>query len=148
VWDAEAVEMEGETLSERLDDTPNILRLRRRFRALGHLVPGGTDSRALFWSNDDRGRERRALGRRSLGKSAYPEEVGTGGTEMLSEEAQIGKRVRVRKDYRTATWRGREGTIEKSWGDPTYTALDVLLDDGISQLFWHHELEEVGASGA
>jgi hypothetical protein len=67
---------------------------------------------------------------------------------MLSEEAQIGKRVRVRQNYRTALWRGREGTIEKSWGDPTYTALDVLLDDGISQLFWHHELEEVGASGA
>jgi hypothetical protein len=61
---------------------------------------------------------------------------------VLSEEAQIGKRVRVRENHRTANWRGREGTILKSWGDPTYTALDVLLDDGRSQLFWHHELEE------
>ena len=67
---------------------------------------------------------------------------------MLSDEAQIGKRVRVRENHRTTKWRGLEGTILKSWGDPTYTALDVLLDDGISQLFWHHELEEVGASGA
>jgi hypothetical protein len=67
---------------------------------------------------------------------------------MLSKEAQIGKRVRVREEHRTAKWRGREGTILKSWGDPTYTALDVLLDDGGWQLFWHHELEEVGASGA
>jgi hypothetical protein len=66
----------------------------------------------------------------------------------LSEEAQLGKRVRVRENYRTPEWRGREGTILKSWGAPTYTALDVLLDDGVSQLFWHHELEEVGASGA
>jgi len=57
-------------------------------------------------------------------------------------------RSRVRKDYRTATWRGREGTIEKSWGDPTYSALDVLLDDGISQLFWHHELEEADSGVA
>ena len=60
---------------------------------------------------------------------------------MLSEDAQIGKRVRVRENHRMAIWRGQEGTIAKSWGDPTYTALDVLLDDGRSQLFWHHELE-------
>jgi hypothetical protein len=24
-----------------------------------------------------------------------------------------------------------------------YLALDVLLDDGGTQLFWHHELEEI-----
>jgi hypothetical protein len=35
------------------------------------------------------------------------------------------------------------GTIEKRWGDPDYIALDVLLDDGSSELFWHHELEEI-----
>jgi hypothetical protein len=66
---------------------------------------------------------------------------------MISEEARIGARVRVRQEHGTANWRGREGTILKSWGDPTYTALDVLLDDGISQLFWHRELEEI-AEGA
>jgi len=57
------------------------------------------------------------------------------------EEAQIGKRVRVRKDLRTTTWRGQEGTIAKRWGAPGYPALDVLLDDGVWQLFWYHELE-------
>jgi hypothetical protein len=62
---------------------------------------------------------------------------------MRSEEARIGTRVRVRQAHGAANWRGREGTIAKRWGDPTYTALDVLLDDGISQLFWHHELEEI-----
>jgi hypothetical protein len=63
---------------------------------------------------------------------------------MLSEEMQIGKRVRVRKDHHTANWSGQEGTIAKSWGDPTYSALDVDFDDGRSELFWHYELEEIG----
>ena len=31
--------------------------------------------------------------------------------------------------------------ITKRWGSPDYVALDVLMDDGTSQLFWHHELE-------
>jgi hypothetical protein len=66
-----------------------------------------------------------------------------GGSHMLSEEAQIGKQVRVRADHRSTTLRGLVGTIEKRWGDPTYIALDVLLDDGHSELFWHHELEEI-----
>ncbi len=66
---------------------------------------------------------------------------------MLSEEAQIGQRVRVREDHRTPDRRGREGTIAKKWGDPTYTALDVLLDDGGRQLFWHHEVEELDGNG-
>ena len=62
---------------------------------------------------------------------------------MLSEEARIGKRVRVRADHRSRLLRGLAGTIKKRWGDPTYIALDVLLDDGRSELFWHHELEEI-----
>ena len=63
---------------------------------------------------------------------------------MFSEEMQIGMRVRVRENHRTTTWRGQEGTIAKSWGDPAYSALDVDLDDGCSELFWHYELEEIG----
>jgi hypothetical protein len=38
------------------------------------------------------------------------------------------------------------GTIEERWGNPEYIALDVLLDDGRSELFWHHELEEITRS--
>jgi hypothetical protein len=49
---------------------------------------------------------------------------------MRSEEAQIGKQVRVRADHRSPTLRGLVGTIEKRWGDPR-----------------HHELEEI-AEGA
>jgi hypothetical protein len=66
---------------------------------------------------------------------------------MRSEEAQIGKRVRVKMDSRTGKARAQEGTIAKRWGNPAFTALDVLLDDGDWQLFWHHELEEVDEEG-
>jgi hypothetical protein len=62
---------------------------------------------------------------------------------VRSEEAQIGKRVRVRKDHRKVELRGLEGTIAHRWGNPNYSAFDVLLDDGDWQLFWYHELEEV-----
>ena len=62
---------------------------------------------------------------------------------MLSEEAQIGKRVRIRTDCHSTPLRKLVSTIEKRWGNPTYIALDVLLDDGSTQLFWHHELEEI-----
>ena len=62
---------------------------------------------------------------------------------MRSEEAWVGKRVRVREDHRSASLRGREGTIVQRWGNPSYAALDVLLDEGNSLLFWFHELEEV-----
>ena len=66
-----------------------------------------------------------------------------GRTDVLSDETRIGKRVRVRADHHTANWSGQKGTIAKSWGDPTYSALDVLLDDGRLELFWHYELEEI-----
>ena len=62
---------------------------------------------------------------------------------MMSQEAMIGMRVRVRQDHRLAHLRGRRGTIKGRWGHPHYLALDVLLDDCGSELFWHHELEEL-----
>ena len=62
---------------------------------------------------------------------------------MLSEEALIGMRVRVSKSLLRTDLRALEGTIARRWGSPHYLALDVLLEDGRTQLFWHHELEEV-----
>jgi hypothetical protein len=62
---------------------------------------------------------------------------------MRSEEAHVGKRVRVRDDHRKVGLRGREGTIVERWGNPSYAALDVMLDEGDWQLFWYHELEEI-----
>jgi hypothetical protein len=63
-------------------------------------------------------------------------------TPMKSEEACVGKRVRVREDHSMSNLRGREGTIFQRWGNPSYAALDVLLDEGEWLLFWYHELEE------
>ena len=62
---------------------------------------------------------------------------------MLSEATRIGKRVRIRQDQRSVPLRGLVSTIEKRWGNPDYVALDVMLDEGGSELFWHHELEEL-----
>jgi hypothetical protein len=60
---------------------------------------------------------------------------------MRSEEALVGTRVRVGDSLLSAELRGRQGTITRRWGSPYYVALDVLLEDGRTELFWHHELE-------
>jgi hypothetical protein len=62
---------------------------------------------------------------------------------MISKEARIGTRVKVRNSLLRAELRGKEGTIAGRWGSPHYLALDVLLDDDGTQLFWYHELEEI-----
>jgi hypothetical protein len=68
---------------------------------------------------------------------------------VLSEEARVGERVRVREaPLLRPVLPASVGTIAQLWGDPAFPALDVLLDDGSLRLFWHHELEEVYAEGA
>ena len=63
---------------------------------------------------------------------------------MRSEEALVGQRVRVREVAPLgSSLPVSAGIIEKRWGDPSYTAFDVLLDHGTQELFWHHELEEI-----
>jgi hypothetical protein len=62
---------------------------------------------------------------------------------VTSEEALIGARVRVCEPLLKSELRGQEGTITKRWGKPNYLALDVLLDEGSSELFWAHELEQI-----
>jgi hypothetical protein len=66
---------------------------------------------------------------------------------MRSEDAQIGARVRAGESGLRSEWRGLTGTVRTKWCDPKYLALDVRLEDGRTQLFWHHELEEI-AEGA
>ena len=67
---------------------------------------------------------------------------------MMSEEALIGARVRVGESGWRSEWHGLAGKITAKWGNPEHPAFDVLLDDGRTQLFWHHELEESDAGGA
>ena len=62
---------------------------------------------------------------------------------MKSEEARVGKRVRVMETHNRPNLRNREGIVVKRWGDPAYAAIDVLLDEGGWELFWFHEVEEV-----
>ena len=62
---------------------------------------------------------------------------------MRSEQARIGARVRVGESGVRSQWRGLTGTISGRWGHPEYLAPDVRMEDGRSQLFWHHELERV-----
>ena len=62
---------------------------------------------------------------------------------MRSEETSIGARVRVGQSGLRSELRGMRGRIIRRWGHPEYLALDVLMEDGSSQLFWHHELEKV-----
>ena len=62
---------------------------------------------------------------------------------MHSEQITIGTRVRV-KNHRELRLRGLAGTVEQMYGDPNYRALEVRLENGRSELFWHHELEEEG----
>jgi hypothetical protein len=62
---------------------------------------------------------------------------------MTPDEALVGMRVRVRQDHRSAQLRGQKGTIKHRWGAPDFVALDVLLDDGVLQLFWFHELQAI-----
>ena len=67
---------------------------------------------------------------------------------MRSEEARIGAKVMVGKAGLGSEWQGLAGTITGKWGNPQYLALDVLLEDGRTQLFWHHELEEIAEGAA
>lgn len=66
------------------------------------------------------------------------------GSVVASEAALVGARVRVHDDHRSADLRGREGTIKAIWGPRDHVALDVLLDNGFSQLFWFYELRHAG----
>ena len=67
---------------------------------------------------------------------------------MRSEEARIGTKVMVGEAGLGSQSRGLAGTIIGKWGHPEYLALDVLLDDGRTQLFWHYELEQIDVRGA
>ena len=58
------------------------------------------------------------------------------------KEQSRGARVRVRATDPTRELRGLLGTITRSYGSPEYSAHEVQLDDGRSELFWHYQLEE------
>ena len=63
---------------------------------------------------------------------------------MELEEARSGTLVRVKEGYRKTDLVGMRGTVRKCWGHPDYSAVDIELEDGRSELLWFHQLEVVG----
>jgi hypothetical protein len=55
---------------------------------------------------------------------------------------QISMRVRVKRTYSMPELQGRVGTINPRYGWVRYPAIKVCFEDGRSELFWSHELEE------
>ena len=62
---------------------------------------------------------------------------------MESQQALPGTRVQVRKGYAKSELDGMMGTITHRFGHPDYAALDVKLENGLSALFWFHQLDVV-----
>jgi hypothetical protein len=51
-------------------------------------------------------------------------------------------RVRVKRTYSMSELNGQVGTINQRYGGVHYPAIKVCFEDGRSELFWSHELEE------
>jgi hypothetical protein len=51
--------------------------------------------------------------------------------------------VRVREHHRITARRGMVGTIVGCYGGEKHVAIDVILSDGESRLFWPGDLEEI-----
>jgi hypothetical protein len=69
--------------------------------------------------------------------------VDTGVDLLESNEAHPGLMVRVREGYRKREFDGMLGTVKQTFGNPDYVAVDVQLDNGRLELFWHHQLDKL-----
>ena len=63
---------------------------------------------------------------------------------MELQEVRSGTVVRVKEGYRKPDLVGMRGTVRTCWGHPDYSAVDIELEDGRSELLWFHQLEVVG----
>ena len=72
-----------------------------------------------------------------LARNAREEEI-----VELKQARQIGMRVRVKRTYSMPELKGQVGTINPRYGGVHYPAFKVWFEDGRSELFWSHELEE------
>jgi hypothetical protein len=51
--------------------------------------------------------------------------------------------VQVRRGYWKAEFAGMRGTIQERSGNSEHAAVEVLLEDGSTELFWLADLSEV-----
>lgn len=62
---------------------------------------------------------------------------------MTPEEARPGTKVRISDGHRRPALRGLIGTIKQRYGAASYLALEIMFENGRSELFWSHELNAV-----
>ena len=62
---------------------------------------------------------------------------------MQAYDARRGKEVQVRHGHWKDEFAGMRGTIQERWGNSEHAAVEVLLEDGSSELFWLADLSEV-----
>ena len=62
---------------------------------------------------------------------------------LQANEARRGTVVRVRDGHRRWQFAGMCGTVRHLWGPSEHAAVDVLLEDGSSELFWLDDLSVV-----
>ena len=62
---------------------------------------------------------------------------------MQAYEARRGTAVQVREGHWKSQFAGMYGTIQHCWGNSEHAAVDVLLEDGRSELFWLPDLSVV-----
>ena len=55
-------------------------------------------------------------------------------------EARRGAVVRIRERHWKSQFAGMRGTVQKCWGNSEHAAVDVLLEDGRSEIFWLPDL--------
>jgi hypothetical protein len=63
---------------------------------------------------------------------------------LQAYEARRGKVVQVRHGHWKDDFAGMRGIIQERWGNSEHAAVDVLLENGSSELFWLANLSEVG----
>ena len=66
---------------------------------------------------------------------------------LESHEARTGTAVRV-PDGGKRTGKGRVGKVERTFGHPSYLAMDVRFEDGSVELYWYHELGRMEVSSS
>jgi len=62
---------------------------------------------------------------------------------MQAYEARRGTVVRVRDVHWKRQFAVMRGTVQNLWGQSEHVAVDVLLEDGSSELFWLTDLSVV-----
>ena len=62
---------------------------------------------------------------------------------LESHKVESGLTIRVRVEHIKPEYRGMLGTTLRCYGHEDFQAVDVLLDNGRVELFWHYQLDEV-----